>query len=233
MKKKSILLISLSLFSILILSCTPKNYEANIIKVTAKGSVSRSPDTAELVFGVDTRAATVTEAFSKNQEAMKSLKNTLLELGIPENSMKTTNYSVTFNDGSSSYTNNAKLEGIYRVYNSILLVTKDVDNVGSIIDAAINAGANELHSLKFRVSEIKTAEEEAQIKAIENAKAKAEIMANAAGRKLGKALTITSERDSSLDYLYPMGLAYMSSAETVSPGETEISTTVQVIFKLR
>ena len=227
MRKLRSLAAIMAVISLLCISCEKKNDGANTITVTAAGSAGRVPDIAELTFGVDTRSKSVKEAFSKNQEAMKNLKAKLLELGIDESSMKTTNYSVRLgNDFIFEKSNNQ--EEFYRVNNSVSIVLRDINSIGMVIDAAINAGANELNSLKFRVSDMKGAEEEAHINAMENARTKAEIMARAAGRKLGKAVTISAERGSSSP-----GYVMASMISTVSPGESEISSNVTVIYTLK
>ena len=83
----------------------------------------------------------------------------------------------------------------YTAYNTLYVTVTDMDNIGAYIDAAFAAGANSLDYVDFSAAETDEAAEQALRLAVESAKAKAQVIADAAGVKLGDILEIRDVAD--------------------------------------
>ena len=113
-----------------------------------------------------------------------------------------------------------------------------MDKAGSIIDAVAEAGGDltRVDSISFSVDDPSGYYEEARQEAMAEAEAKAKQLADLAGVTLGKPSYISE----SVSYpIYPRDVMYgkmeaASAVETpISPGEMEISLSVQVVYAIR
>jgi len=127
----------------------------------------------------------------------------------------------------------------YRVSNVVSAKIRDIDKAGEIIDAVAEAGGDftRIDSIVFSVDDPSAYHEEAREKAIAEAKAKAKQLADLAGVTMGKP-TYISESIQAPSPIYPRvmyeGAAIPApAAPPISPGETEISLTIQVIYAIR
>ena len=128
-----------------------------------------------------------------------------------------------------------KIEG-YEARNTVSAKTYDLDNVGSMLDALVKAGVNNINGVQFSVKDPKAAQDKAREEAILEAKAKAEAMAKAAGVKLGKLKSINESRSN----YAPQPVAYARAslaAESVSTpmsaGEQSLSITVNMTYEIK
>lgn len=210
-----------------------KDASVNTIAVFGEGSVSRVPDMAVLQLGVENRSPSVKEAFAGNLEGMKKLKAAVLSFGVKESDITTVNYSVYYQE--PPYTDNPQkvTQGTYRVTNGISVIVRDTEKLGAIIEAAVAAGANQLWGVNFQVSSMESAMEEARDKAIENARKKAEAMAAAAGVKVDEVISIAETGSGGVIPMNMKSMAYANGYDTVSPGESEIRTSVQMVFSIK
>jgi len=98
-----------------------------------------------------------------------------MELGIEEDNIKTVTYSV-----STNYDWEARTVKGYRVTNTIQITVEDIDMVGKVIDTAAAAGANNIQGISFGISdeEAETLANDAYVLALQNAQAKADLIAN-------------------------------------------------------
>lgn len=205
--------------------------------VAAEGIVTRTPDTAVVQLGVETRSPQVKDAFASNQEAMNNLQKVVLGFGIKESDITTVNYSVYYEELYNSDPQVQKREGFYRVSNGISVTIRDGEKIGALIAAAVEAGANQLWGLNFHVSDRRDAEDEALRLAIRNAEAKAKVLADAAGVRLGKAVSVI---ESGAEYPGPMNMKILNLQNSslsggsgqVAPGKAEIRSAVQVVFSI-
>jgi len=217
----------------------PINSQQDIgIWVTGVGKVAVVPDVAVLSLGVETQEATVAEAQQKTAEAMDAVMNVLDSYNIEEKDIQTQQYSI---QPVYSWDDNKRQQTLigYRVTNTVIVKIRDIDDAGGIIDAAVATGGDytRINSIYFTVDEPEACYEEARNKAMADAKDKAEQLAHLGGVKLGKPTYINEYSG----YVSPPGVyrdydVAESSAvpETaISPGETEIQLTVQVVYSIK
>lgn len=161
------------------------------VTVTGEGRLTLAPDQATITLGVETRGKDVSEANAENAEAMLAIRTALSQLGAHEEDIKTTNYSIyedySYRDGKR------RSEGF--VINNTIEVTYDqLDMLGSLVDAAVEAGATGSYGIRFGVKDPTARKAELAALAAEDARKQAEAYAAATGRTLAEALSITSGR---------------------------------------
>jgi len=205
------------------------------IWVSGKGVVTVTPDIATLRLGVEVQAATVAAAQSQATVTMDEVMAALTDNGIAEKDIQTQYYSIR---QVTKWDRDDEEEVVigYRVTNTVNAKIRDIDKAGTVIDAVAAAGGDliRIDSIDFSVDDPSAYYEEAREKAMADAKAKAEQLAELAGAKLGKA-TYISESSQAPPPIYRQDIyeEAIPAAETpISPGEMEISLTVQVAYSI-
>ena len=206
------------------------------IWVTGTGKVTVVPDITTLSLGIKAQEVSVAEAQSKATEAMNKVMNALDENGVAEKDIQTRHFSIY----QVTRWDDIKREEVvvgYRVTNIVTAKIRDMDKTGIIIDAVAKAGGDftRINSIAFSVDDPSAYHEEAREKAMADAKAKAEQLARLAGVKLGKPTYISEGIQ--VPPIYPRavyeGVPAPAAPPPISPGETEISLTIQVIYAIR
>ncbi|MBQ4347200.1 MAG: SIMPL domain-containing protein [Firmicutes bacterium] len=171
------------------------------IVVNGKGAVEVTPDIAYVELGVRTERKTALEAQDANAIVMEQITAALNELGIGEEDIKTSNFSLSARYEYNYSTNEDYLSG-YMVSNILEVTTRDVDNVSTIIDAAIAAGANVAHSVRFGVEDEDAYYSQALSVAMEQATDKASVIAQDLGTTLGSVINVTEGYHNVARYSY-------------------------------
>ncbi len=142
----------------------------HLIRTSAVGEVVSSPDRAEVQVGVETQNADVQVAQSQNAERMTNVTNAMKGLGIPDDHLTTTGYTVTpvYDTGPTPIplASGKPRPTTYRVSNTLLVRVDDVARVGAVIDTAVKSDANQVNSVAFLFSEEKGATLRAQALAL-------------------------------------------------------------------
>lgn len=124
----------------------------------------------------------------------------------------------------------------YRATQSITVLLRQLDKYESLVSSLLTHGLNRIDGIRFGSSKMETLVEEARVKAVANAKLKAEQYAGALGQKIGKAIQIQEPGqhfNPPVLRMAKMEAAYDSGGqETLAAGEMEVSTSVIVIFEL-
>lgn len=197
---------------------------SDTITVNGVGTVTVVPDEAQLSFGVETRRQTAQAAVAANADGMEKVIAALRQAGARKVATQWVSvYPFTNEDGS--------IQG-YVASNSVSVVG-DVEDAPALIDAAAAAGANQVSGPGLSSSNAEALYRQALGKSVDEARARAEVLAKAAGRTLG---AITSIVESGAapppGPLYDRAEAAASSTPIV-PGQQEITATVSVTFSLR
>lgn len=208
------------------------------IWVTGEGKVSIVPDVAILNLGVEAQAATVAEAQNQAAAAMAAVVAELDNHGIARKDIKTRHFSIIPIRKWVEDTGQQVLIG-YRVTNTVTIKVRKVEDTGTIIDAVAKAGGDfaRINSISFTVDDPTAYHKEVREKAMADAKAKAKQLADSGGVKLGKPTYISESSG-----FIPVPREYMMRAEAapapappppISPGETEIRLSVQVVYSIK
>jgi uncharacterized protein YggE len=202
------------------------------IIVGGTGRVSVQPDVAELRLGIAISRATVKEARGAAAMAMVAVLASIEGAGVARPDFRTTLLSVSprydYRDDEVP-----RLVG-YDLANVVEVTVRDLDRLAAVIDGALEAGATSLDGLSFRLDDPREAERTARTSAVAVARARAEVLAAAAG------VAITGVVAVSEDAMPPIGpmpkAARMSiaadSATPIEAGTTEIAVSVTVTFRI-
>lgn len=204
------------------------------LQVTGTAVVTGTPDLAYITVGVETKNASAEVASQENADRMAQVLTALKELGLTDKQITTSGYNIySSNQIIDRGTENEITITTYHVQNRISIITKDLDNVGKIIDAAIKAGANQIQGIRFDIED----KQEMQLLALENAvkqgKAKAEIMAKSAGITINGLASMSESYSSYAPMVNTMAVraeALSQNSTTINPGEVEVSATVSMNF---
>jgi len=223
----------------------PSSLEVNLntrqegIWVSGTGEVTVTPDIATLRLGIVSQEASVAEAQTKASEAMDKVITALTNSGVAEKDIQTQ----YFNIHRRTKWDREKEEKIplgYQVTNMVTAKIRDIDKVGTIIDAVAEAGGDltRIDSVGFSVDDPSVYYEEAREKAMADAKAKAEQLAELAGVTLGKPTYISEGAHMPpiyKDVYYEVTAGAPIPAPPpppISPGEMKVSLTVQVAYSI-
>lgn len=158
------------------------------IHITGVGKVSAPPDTAILRLGVLTTAKTARLSTELNNQSVSKIFQVLDEIGLEKDKVETDRFQLT---PQSQYRKGMPpLITGYQVNNSIIIRIHELDRVGEIMQATIDAGGNQFESLTYAVEEDQEFVEEARVQAMEDALSKAETLAGTLNAKVGMPLTI-------------------------------------------
>jgi uncharacterized protein len=221
------------------------------ITVIGTGRVKAKPDEAALQMGVVTTGKTASEALSANNKAMAGLMATLAQHNIQERDVQTANFSVYPEYRRPEPIREPNVEMMpmptspdlrvniigYRVSNEVRVRIRQVSDLGKLLDAVVNSGANNVNSIAFTFSNPESLLSEARAKAVADAKRKADQYAAAAGTKAGKVLYIDEQNNLNQPYPVPnAGFTSMTTrdgeAVSIASGEQEIGTTVTVVYAI-
>jgi uncharacterized protein len=206
------------------------------IWVTGEGKVTVVPDVAILNVGVEAQADTVAQAQDEAATAMDAIKSELASRNVEDKDIQTQYFSIYPVRSYVPDTGEEKLTG-YRVTNMLAVKVRKVEDTGAIIDAVASAGGNfiRIDSISFTVDNPVPYQEEAREKALEDARDKAEQIADKADLKLGDATYIN---ETSNYYPYPVPVSYemavpmMGGGTSISPGEATITVLMQVAYDI-
>jgi len=151
------------------------------ITVSGTGETQVSADTAIISLGVSARDKDVLQAQQKVNEVIAGIRLALTEQGIPEENINTDYMNIY---AIYDYEDDVEQVKAYNANTTLAVKVTDIGTVGSLIDEAFKAGANTLNGISFSASETDGARNESLKAAVAEAKAKAEVLAEAAGLKI-------------------------------------------------
>jgi uncharacterized protein len=193
------------------------------VVVSGTGSVKAVPDQADLSFGVDSRGETARAALAANGDSMRRVIAALRVAGAHD--LQTEYVSVWPVSGDGG-----RITG-YSASNSVS-ATVGVVRAGDLIDAATEAGANDVSAPALSQSDSERLYQEALAAAVADARDRAGTLAKAAGRSLGAVRTISEAGSEPVPYPERVSVAGDASTPVV-PGGQKTSATVSVTFDLR
>lgn len=208
-----------------------------VLKVTGSATVTLAPDTVTIRLGVNTKDQNVQTAQQQNAQIMETVKRAIFALGVEEKDVITDYFNVY---NTTDYGTDGQPKKEYFVIEHMLRVTvRDLNQVGAVLDAAVNAGANQSSGIEFSSSKANEAYQKALARAVEDAAMKAQIMAAAAGKQLGDLLemqaqdtTYYSMRDYGVSNTYPLA-ASVKADTVISGGDIAVSATVNLEYAFR
>jgi hypothetical protein len=201
------------------------------ISVTGEGEVHVVPNLAIIHAGVTTQGKTARTASDANGTAMAKVIAALKASGIAERDVQTSQFSIrplfdSRRDGDNRITG-------FQATNRVSAKVRDITKVAAVLDQVISAGANDLSGIEFTVSEHSKLLDRARSDAVADARRKAELLAKAAGVKLGPAMAVVENGGAPPAPMERMRLrAAPAAAPPVAAGEQTLQVSVSVTFGL-
>jgi uncharacterized protein YggE len=211
--------------------------EARSVTVTGQGTTMARPDMAVLTAGVVSEAATATEALAANSRSTAAVIDQLKAGGIEAADLQTSGFSLQpvyaypqQQDGSNPQP--PRITG-YSVTNTVSVRVRDLARLGSVMDAAVSAGANSVNGVTFLVSRESELLDRARQDAVADARRKAALYASAAGARLGAVTTLTEQVTQAPPRpMYRMRADAAAASVPVEAGESELRIEIAVTFAL-
>ena len=201
------------------------------ITVNGEATIAAEPDQAQIDIGVTTQARNAPDASRENAERLARVLAEVKKHLSKADEVKTSGYSL---NPQYRYPQGGKPEIIGYIANNIVRIkTAKLDDVGKLIDAAMQAGANNINRLVFTLKDEEAARLDALRQASAKAKAKAEAIAASLGLKILRIASVT-EGERSFQPIFrqtPMarGEALTAQAPTpVEPGTVDVKSTVSL-----
>jgi len=205
------------------------------ITVSGEGKVSGVPDTAVLSLGVSSVKSTVKDARDEAAGTMQNVINAIKGDGVAEKDVQTTQYDIS---PEYDYPQNGspKLTG-YRVTNTVTVKVRDVNNTSKVLDDVTAAGGDivQVQGISFTIDNPETLQDQARGNAVNDAKARAQRIADTAGVKLGAPISISEGTNVQPMPVYAGAAAKSELAAPSTPietGQLNIDITVQVVFAI-
>jgi len=206
------------------------------VTVSGEGKISAMPDIASLSFGVTTgRKATAKEAMTTLTTQMNAVIAAVKKSGIPDKDMNTEQFSLS---PAYEWSNNRQNLVGYEAIQSLRVKVRDLDAVPNVLGAATGAGANEAGNVNFTIDDPEKSRAEARVKAITQAKQKAETLAQQLGLHLGSITSFTEDGGNTppvpmMARAYDAGVANEAKSLDMPVGEQDVKVTVSITYELR
>ncbi len=238
--RKNVLLISFVVFTLALSACNgavaPGGAAAATRSISVGGSaqVAVTPDLAYLQVGVHTEDADVAAAVDANSALVDQVMAALTELGVAEQDLQTSNFNIYFGD---KYSPEGFIEGKqYFVDNTVFVTVRNLDTLSAILQAAVEAGANNIYGISFDVSDKSAALTEGRELAVAAARANAEHLASLTGVTLGEIQSINYYGQV---YTQPFFGGYggggggaESAAPPISAGQLYLQVDVTIVYEI-
>lgn len=215
------------------------------IWVTGTGTKEVASDVAKVFLGVESKEETVREARQNAAEAMTAVLDAIRDLGVADDDIVTTSFNIypqtvwiEVNDSLGRHSE-PRITG-YTVNNSVEVTVRDIDLLDEVIDSAAERGGDliRVNSVSFTVSNPALHGAETRQLAAADARAKAQLYADAMGVNLGPLMFLTELGSSaplaqSREFAADASFAEAGFAPTpFQSGEVNLSTTIQAAFAI-
>lgn len=210
---------------------------SDTFSVSGTGKVSATPDIGVADIAITIEAATSTAAQDEANKKSKTVVEYLKNAGIKSADIKTSGYNIY---PQYDYTNGRSRIRGYQVTQSLTIKIRDLDKTNTIIDGVVDAGANQVSSVRFEIDNLDAIKADARKQAIDEAKEKADQLADQLGIRLGSIVSF-SESGDAYPPMYGYGMGGSADmmkvnnipAPELPSGQNEISVSVTITYQIR
>jgi len=208
-------------------------FDATTLNLSAFGETKVAPDEATITLGVQSKAATAAGAMQANAVEMNRIMGALRNASIAEKDIQTSGLSL---DAQYTYQQNQPplLDG-YQASNEVVIVVEDLPKLGSVLDAAVAAGANQVNGVSFGLKDPDAADDAARLAAVRALRAKADLYAQATGYRVARLVSLSEGGGYAPQPIRPMVMMAKSAAPTatpVAPGELTVRIDISGVYEL-
>lgn len=212
--------------------------EPNTIAVSGMAEQEVAPDMAYIDVGINVRADNAETARTQEAQIASQIRRALLGLAITDNDLQNTSYYLY--QEYKVDRSGVRTADKYVLDSSIKVTVKDLDKLSQVIDNVVEAGATNISNITYALSTQNIIQRQLLATAVENARDKAVVVANAGSRTLGNMLSADiNSFDGGTIVAYganklrsTTNLAEDGVATKLSPGKIKLNARVQVVFSL-
>lgn len=198
-----------------------ENRRVTRVMITGDSIIQAQPDTAILTVSVVTQNRSAIEAQQENASKTEAVVRAVKAAAGAGAEVKTSGYNVqpqrVYNPNQTP-----TITG-YEVHNSVTVTTSDLNKVGAIIDAAAQAGSNEIAGVAFTLRQDRQARDRALSEATQEAVGKARMIATALG---GRVVRIIEVQEAGFQTIPPV--PYFATAGPMAGAQAKIATPIEV-----
>lgn len=213
------------------------NSAPRLLSVSGSGTATGTPDVVYVELGVDLKSPSASEVVDESTTRMAKVMDALAALGVEKRDVRTVAYNMWVEEVYDRE-GNPTGERVYHLVHRVQVTVRDLEKVGTVLEKALDAGANTVGGIQFGVEDPTALQREAREKAIANAKAKAQQLAEGLGVTLGEPQSINE-----FGYVEPVPLKVMALEAAgmgggagpvpVSPGQLSVTVEVSVSWIIR
>lgn len=205
------------------------------LTVMGTGTVEAKPDIVYLTLGVDLKSDNAGTAVANASAGMDSILAALKAAGVADEDIHTAAYNLWVEQRYDPQTGQPTGVIDYHIVHTVRVTLRDISKVGTVLSAAVEAGANTVQEVSFSVADPDSLATQARQKAIADAQKRAQEMAGALGVSLGKVLSV-SESSNYIPIAYDVsskgGGAAAPAAVPLPAGSFSVSISVVVVYEL-
>jgi hypothetical protein len=212
------------------------------LSVTGYGEASGAPDLAHAQLGVSIVDPDIDRAINEANATIERITNAVVSQGVNSSDVMTSHYSVWNEEVYDHQTGMPTGELRYRVEINLAITVRDVNSIGQLIAAGLDAGATNVTGINFTIDDITAIESEARDKALVDVWDRAEKLAQGLGMRLGNPISVGEGSGGAPGPIYNYGLKGdigmggggigAGVPSSISPGQTAIGVQVTVIYEL-
>jgi len=235
-----VLVMLLTLCAPLALAADVEHDDVPLLTVTGEGEVRVPPDRAIVRFGVVAQSEEAAAAQEQVNDAVADVIDQIKDAGVADKHIQTTDLSlgpIYDHSKSSRGEHQAPKIRAYRASYTVTVTVERIDNAGDVIDAGLEAGANQFHGIQFTLKDDSAARQTALQQAAGDARAKAKTISEAMGVGLIGVQSI--DEGVSLDRPRPMHARAMAmeadaarAGASVQPGQLTVRATLTVRYRI-
>jgi len=204
------------------------------LTVMGTGTVEADPDVVYITLGVDLKGDNAATIVADASARMERILAALKAAGIADEDIHTAGYSLWVEPRYDPQTGQPTGVVDYHIIHTVRITVRDLGKVGTVLSAAVEAGANNIGEVSFSVANPEGLVTQARQKAVADAQKRAQEMASALGITLGKVVSVSESGGwIPAPSYYGKGGGGMEMAAVPMPaGSFSVSISVVVIYEL-
>lgn len=206
--------------------------KSSTFDVTGEGRATIKPDQARVSAGVQSTGSTSAQVQDQINSTINKVTTAIIGVGISKDDIQTANYNI--NPTYDYSAGDQKITG-YSASTNLTVNVKEISKLNAVIDAATAAGANNVNNLGFDNKDDSAARDQARKLAVDDAKKKAQNIANIAGFKLGNLINYSEGGQASgpIQMTLRSDKAVGGAPTEIQPGTNEVMVNVVLSYEVR
>ncbi len=207
------------------------------ISVSGFGEAVGEPDMATVELGVETEADNVATAIDLSNQTVERVTQALIDAGIADSDIQSTHFNVWREEGFDRLTGQPTDETTFHVDSTVRVKVRDIDQISRMIQTGLDAGATNVFGLTFGIDDSADLEAEARLLALDDAKDRAQQLADALGMTLGEPIIVSElVAGSPLGFVSEAalfrGMGGGGGGPPLSPGELTVGVQVDLMYSV-